>query len=290
MRGSGLPQEALQVFEAGLETVRFNAPRHVVPARGLVATFHMVPARGLVATFRSNMANCLVSLDRADEALQIRREVRAQFLELYGEADAETLRTAHCLLGSLIDLGRRDEAQRLALETIAVAKRVLGYEHVLTLNLVCALGDILICEDRQTVWDLDRADAAYMLALESMRRVLGTEHPITRECERKRARIQSALARVPVEERLRENERQTAMGIRPPADSTDATDSDDWTDATDSGDATDAGDDTDAGDATDAGGASEDDATEEDDTTHSTDAAGSTDATEEEEGDDVENT
>jgi len=168
------PEEALTVQEAELSMLRRLG---VVEER--------------ILTTLNNLAATYGNLGRYEEALSMRRDVYSGLLKFNGEEHEKTLLAATNYAGSLLFLKRFEEARSLMRKTIPVARRVLGESHELTLKMRGNYAQVLCRDPSATLDDLREAVTTLEDAERTARRVLGGEHPTTKDIE---ANLQHARA------------------------------------------------------------------------------------------------
>ena len=96
------------------------------------------------------------NLARYDQAaLHLQRVLDYQRVAI-GHEDAETLRTASQLGDTYYHAGDRSTARKILTETLAVARRTLGTDHVVTISTMFQLGNILRADGLLTRIDLDQ--------------------------------------------------------------------------------------------------------------------------------------
>ena len=165
--GSGLSEagqheDALIVYEAELAMVR----RLGAPEESMLVT-------------QSNLASTYQYHGRLEEALRLKRDVYSGYLRLFGDEHLETIRTAYNYAVSLLILERFTEARALLLETMPVARRVLGESHDLMLKMRWVYGKALYRDGCATLDDLREAVTRLEDIERIARRVLGGAHPVT---------------------------------------------------------------------------------------------------------------
>ena len=101
------------------------------------------------------------------------------FVKLYGEDDASTLTSSLNYTSTLIDLKRFKEAKSLLRRTMPVARRVLGDEDRLTLEMRTLYAQTLYEDSDATLDDLREAVTTFTEIERTARRVLGGAHPTT---------------------------------------------------------------------------------------------------------------
>ncbi len=125
------------------------------------------------------------------------RDVYSGRLKLLGEEHPDTLLAASNYASSLGQQRRFEECKALLRKVIPVARRVLGEDHKLTLDMMWAYAAGLSSDDDATLDDLREAVTTLGEIERTKRRVLGGAHPNT-------VRIQLALRMARAELRARE--------------------------------------------------------------------------------------
>ena len=114
----------------------------------------------------------------------MRRDAYSGRLKLNGEEHGHTLHAAYNYAGSLVDLERFAEANALLRKLIPVARRVLGENQGLTLDMRWNYAAALCKDPAATLDDLREAVTTLEEAERAKRRVLGGDHPVTTKIER----------------------------------------------------------------------------------------------------------
>ena len=147
----------------------------------------------IILSVQNNLAATYQALGREEQALHTRRDVYSGMLKIKGGEHEKTLLFASNYVKSLIDLRRFEEAKSLLHKTIPVARRVLGEDHLQTLELRWGYGAALrtacatLNELRESVNTLEDIARTAL-------RVLGGVHPVTTGIERDLRRSRDALA------------------------------------------------------------------------------------------------
>ena len=131
---------------------------------------------------QSCLANTYAKLGRP-EALLMKRDVYTGRLKLDGEEHIETFRAAYNYVVTLLDLQRFGKAKALLRKTTPVARRVLGQNHELVLEMRWSYGVALYDDDGATLDDLREAVMTLEELKRTARRVLGGAHPLTEGIE-----------------------------------------------------------------------------------------------------------
>ena len=175
--GNGLmpfhPDGALVVYQATVAAYRRFHPRF--------------PSAQLVC--QNNIAGCMSSLGRHADAIVIYRAVYETRLATYGNSDPDTIISMYNLSASLVKWAEREgkpdwfaEARSLTRGQIPVAQQVLGPTHEVTLKIRATYADAIRC-DMENCSREEMMEAASVLTdvAHTAYRVLGAEHPLTRE-------------------------------------------------------------------------------------------------------------
>ena len=121
----------------------------------------------------------------------MRRDVYSGYLKLLGE-HGNTLIAANNYAHCLFTLRRFEEAKSLMRKMIPVARRVLGHDNDLTLQMRLNYGRAL-CHDGATLDHLREAVTTLEDAGRIARRVLGGAHPTTLAIEGVRAALRARM-------------------------------------------------------------------------------------------------
>ena len=113
----------------------------------------------------------------------MKRDVYTGRLKLDGEEHIETFRAAYNYVVTLLDLQRFGKAKALLRKTTPVARRVLGQNHELVLEMRWSYGVALYDDDGATLDDLREAVMTLEELKRTARRVLGGAHPLTEGIE-----------------------------------------------------------------------------------------------------------
>ena len=103
--------------------------------------------------------------------------------EAHGGEHEETLIAADNYAISLMDLQRSEEAKSLLRKMIPVVRRVLGESNDLTIRMRCHYARTLYLDEGATLDDLREAVTTLEETERTARRVMGSEHPLTRRVE-----------------------------------------------------------------------------------------------------------
>ena len=107
----------------------------------------------------------------------MRRDVYSGNLRLFGEEDSGTLNEANNYALSLFQCKRFEEARSLLRKAMPVARRTLGAEHDLTLNLRDIYAQCLYSDDNASRGDVVEAIEILEDVDRRVRRVFGNDHP-----------------------------------------------------------------------------------------------------------------
>ena len=113
----------------------------------------------------------------------MRRDAYSGRLKLNGEEHGHTLHAAYNYAGSLVDLERFAEAKALLRKLIPVARRVLGENQGLTLDMRWNYAAALCKDPAATLDDVREAVTTLEDAERIVRRVFGGAHPLLRQVE-----------------------------------------------------------------------------------------------------------
>ena len=114
-------------------------------------------------------------------------------MELNGEEHEKTLVAAGNYANALAGVNRHAEAKSLMRKMIPVARRVLGEDHMRTLELRWSYAVALYEDPAATLDDLREAVTTLEEATPIARRVLGGAHPQTGEIEHRLREARAAL-------------------------------------------------------------------------------------------------
>ncbi|CAH0373027.1 unnamed protein product, partial [Pelagomonas calceolata] len=104
-----------------------------------------------------------------------------------------TLKAANNYAASLVDLQSFEEAKQLLRKIMAIARRVLGDRHRLTLKMRWTFATALCRADGATLDDVREAVATLVETERTARRVLGGAHPLTSGIENNLLLARAAL-------------------------------------------------------------------------------------------------
>ena len=148
----------------------------------------------------SSMAICFNMLGRADEALELERRIyRTQLKRDPRLTDRNTFLAGNNLAGSLVRGKLYAEARGLLKTIIPTARRSLGDDHPITLNLRGSSAQAIYMDQRAASDDKNLVDAVATCedCVRISRRVMGPTHPkhLNFQDDLRRARAVLALAR-----------------------------------------------------------------------------------------------
>jgi len=172
---AGHQEDALSVREADLATRR-----------------RVGASENSMLGMQSNIANSYQISGRLDEALRLRRDVFSGYLKLLGE-HRNTLIAANNYAHCLFTLRRFEEAKSLMRKMIPVARRVLGHDNDLTLQMRLNYGRALYEDPGATLDDLRDAVTTLEDTARIARRVFGGAHPLTEGVGRELLKARAAL-------------------------------------------------------------------------------------------------
>ena len=135
------------------------------------------------ARLHCTVANTYGELGRLEDSLRMRREVYSGKLRLYGAESERTVFEANNYATTLARLQRFEEAQALFRKTIPSARRVLGENNALTLEMTANYARTVYGGTASTLDDLREALTTLEDTERTARRVLGGAHPITKGIE-----------------------------------------------------------------------------------------------------------
>ncbi len=133
---------------------------------------------------QSNLANTYRQLGRLEEAVCLRRDVYAGWLQLKGEEDIETLQAVSNCADSFLSHRRFEETKLLMRKMMPITRRVLGDENILMLRMKKIYAEAIYVDDCAKLNDLREAVTRLEELERTARRVLGGAHPLTEAVER----------------------------------------------------------------------------------------------------------
>ena len=167
LSAAGLHEDALTVQEAELSVCRRIGAPEV-----------------RILDVQSNLANSYQMLGRFEEALRMRRDIYSGTLKLEGAEHEHAILAAFNYASSLLQLKRFEETKSLMLRTIPAARRNLGESHDLTLSIRSIYASALHRDTCATLDNLREAVTTLEDTNRTARRVLGGQHPTTKDIER----------------------------------------------------------------------------------------------------------
>ena len=133
---------------------------------------------------QNNLAGAYDVMGRRVEASNMLRDVYSGRLKLHGEENINTIAAAHNYATTLLALKRFEEAKSLLRKMMAVARRVVGENHEITLRMKWNYAEALYSDDDATLGDLHEAVTTLEETEPTARRVLGGAHPLVMTIER----------------------------------------------------------------------------------------------------------
>ena len=179
----GRPDDDFSRFDAmmelgnGLQAVgRYEEMLGVLGARSHVEEYHsaLAPEMSVLRT-KASFAICYKNLGRKEEALAMFREVYAEEKALYGIED-RALWTAVNLSSVMYELGRIEEARSFLSEHVGVARRELGPDHAVTLNLLENYA-LSIADTHKSIKEVCEAVEMLGSVMNARQRIFGNGHP-----------------------------------------------------------------------------------------------------------------
>ncbi len=152
-----------------------------------------------VLVVQGNLAFTYAALGNHEKAQGMERDVYSGRMRLHGEEHFETLRAALNYAASLINLERFEEAKALLRRTLPVARRVLGKNDTIMLNMQLIYAIALFKDDAATLEDLRESVTRLEELASTARRVLGGANPLVGEIETSRRVSRAVLANRDVE-------------------------------------------------------------------------------------------
>ena len=146
-----------------------------------------------ILVLQCNLATTYDQLGRRGEALRMRQNVYSGRLRLNGEEHQMTIRAANNYASSLNSLKRHGEAKSLLLETMPVARRVLGENDIHTLKMRWAYAHTLCYGEGATVDDVREAVTMLEETSRTAQRVFGGAYPLVVHIESYLRKARAAL-------------------------------------------------------------------------------------------------
>ena len=139
---------------------------------------------------KQNLAYACGKNGQVEEALSTRREVHSIAKAALGPLHVFTINSALNLACSLREVSLA-ECMSLVRETMPIANRVFGADHEIPLRFVWTYGDCIIESDETKLSQDDMLEAIVTLeeGFRRSRRVMGPQHPITRNLDGRLARV-----------------------------------------------------------------------------------------------------
>ena len=129
---------------------------------------------------QGNLANTYEKLRRYETALQMKRDVYSGSLRLNGPVHKSTLIRALNLSTSLVDSGKFAEARAFMPDQMKLAKRVLGFDHIVTLDFQWGYSRAFINDEDVSARELAEVVLPILgKAQETSQQVFGGKHPRT---------------------------------------------------------------------------------------------------------------
>ena len=126
-----------------------------------------------------NLADTYESFGHLEKALRMERDVYSERVRLHGEEHEKTVIAASNYANGLVRLQRFEEAKALLRKTMPVARRVLGENYDLTLQMRWLYAVALYRDPSATLDGLLEAVTTLEDTERTARRVLGGAHPTT---------------------------------------------------------------------------------------------------------------
>ena len=148
-----------------------------------------------ILAVQTNLAMTYGELGHMEKAVSMERDVYSGELKLYGEENESTLISANNYSSSLIDLQRFKEVKTVLRKMTPVARRVLGENHEVTLQMRCSCARTLYENGGATIDDLRKAVTMLEEIEPDARRALGGAHPLLKDIRRFHQYGRAALAK-----------------------------------------------------------------------------------------------
>ena len=185
---------AMNVLAGGLHKAEHNEDALSVQEADLAMRRRLGDSTSNILVVQGNLATTYQFLGRSGQAHSMRRDVYFGCLKLRGEEHEETFREAVCYSSSFLDSSRPEEAKSVLRKTTPLARRVLGQDHIYTLQLTLNYAKALYKADGARLEDLREAVGTLEETRRTARRVMGDAHPTTTAVEG-RLRIAQAVLR-----------------------------------------------------------------------------------------------
>ena len=177
--GDTLQFSAMRLLGNGLSEAEHHQDALNVRVAELAMRRRLGDSEHNMLSTQTNLACSYQDVGRHEEALRLRRDEYSGRLRLDGEEHVETLRAASNYANSLNHLHCFEEAKKLFLKTLPVARRIVGDSHELTLKMRWINAMALYKADGATLGDLREAVTTLEDSERIARRVMGGAHPLT---------------------------------------------------------------------------------------------------------------
>ena len=151
------------------------------------------PERNVLNT-QGNLAITYEALGQKERALPMRRDVYFGYVKILGKQDYDSIREATNYADTLLNLERFKEARSLTRKMMPVARRVLGENDAITLNMRWSYARALYEDTSAALADLREAVTTLEDTTRIARRVFGGAHPTTEELADELRDARAALA------------------------------------------------------------------------------------------------
>ena len=150
------------------------------------------PERNVLNT-QGNLAITYEALGQKERALPMRRDVYFGYVKILGKQDYDSIREATNYADTLLNLERFKEARSLTRKMMPVARRVLGENDAITLNMRWSYARALYEDTSAALADLREAVTTLEEMERIVRRKFGSAHPLTKKIEVSLEEAQAAL-------------------------------------------------------------------------------------------------
>ncbi|CAH0379074.1 unnamed protein product [Pelagomonas calceolata] len=140
-----------------------------------------------------NLAVTYQALGQLEKSLSMKRDVYSGWVDLFGEEHPETLREGINYANCLVQMLRFKEAKALLRKTMPAARRVLGENHDIPLEMRSMYAQALCRDPAATLDDLREAVTTLEDTERTARRLLGGSHPVAAEIEKSLRIARAAL-------------------------------------------------------------------------------------------------
>ena len=185
-------RNAMMELGNGLSAAEYDVDALCVREAELSMYRRVGTSEGTILHTQCCLANSYQLLGRP-EALQMRQDVYAGYVRLYGEEHRNTLISAHNYADSLNLLQQFEKARSLLRKTIPAARRFLGESDEVTLRMKQVYAQTLYKNDA-TLDDLHESVETLEDTERTAQRVLGGAHPLTECLEEDLRNARAALA------------------------------------------------------------------------------------------------